>query len=183
MNRALALCISYIDSSVQDCSNSSGLAMQLPQCCTEPSILAVTEKYSMKFRQQISLQWRYDGLDGISNNQPHDAGNSPVTGKFPTQRPVTRSFDVFFDLRPNKRLSKHWWGWWFETPSRPLWRHCNAIFSYLDGDHYHDRSCYINHNNIQLNLSVTTTSLIKFITCDLFSDVFEWRLEVPIYSC
>ena len=28
-------------------------------------------------------------------------------GEFPTQRPVTRSFDVFFDLRPNKRLSKH----------------------------------------------------------------------------
>ena len=34
------------------------------------------------------------------------AGNLPVTGKFPTQRPVTRSFDVFFELRPNKRLSK-----------------------------------------------------------------------------
>ena len=29
------------------------------------------------------------------------AGNSPVTGEFPTQRPVTRSFDVFFDLRLN----------------------------------------------------------------------------------
>ena len=27
------------------------------------------------------------------------AGNSPVTGEFPSQRPVTRSFDVFFDLR------------------------------------------------------------------------------------
>ena len=34
-----------------------------------------------------------------------------------TQRPVTRNFDVFFDLRPNKRLSKQWWCWWFETPS------------------------------------------------------------------
>ena len=31
------------------------------------------------------------------------AGNSPVPGEFPTQRPVTRSFDVFFDLRLNKR--------------------------------------------------------------------------------
>ena len=45
------------------------------------------------------------------------AGNSPVPGEFPTQRPVTRSFDVFFDLRPNKQLSKHLWGWWFETLS------------------------------------------------------------------
>ena len=49
---------------------------------------------------------------------------------FPTQRPVTRSCDVFFDLRPNKRLSKQWWGWWFETPSGPSWCHCNVI---LDG--------------------------------------------------
>ena len=53
------------------------------------------------------------------------AGNSPVNGEFPAQRPVTRSFDVFFDLRLNKRLSKHSWGWWFETPSRSLWRDIN----------------------------------------------------------
>ena len=32
------------------------------------------------------------------------AGNSPVTGEFAAQRPVTRSFDVFFDLRMNKRF-------------------------------------------------------------------------------
>ena len=53
------------------------------------------------------------------------AGNSPVTGEFPSQRPVTRSFDVFFDLRLNKQLSKQSWGWWFETPSHSFWRHCN----------------------------------------------------------
>ena len=47
-------------------------------------------------------------------------GNSPVPGEFPAQGPVTRSFDVFFDLRLNKRLSKQSWGWWFETLSRPL---------------------------------------------------------------
>ena len=46
-------------------------------------------------------------------------------GEFPTQRPVTQSFDVFFDLRLNKRLSSQPWGWWFETPSWSLWRHCN----------------------------------------------------------
>ena len=34
------------------------------------------------------------------------AENSPVVGEFPAQRPVTRSFDVFFDLRLNNRLSK-----------------------------------------------------------------------------
>ena len=48
-------------------------------------------------------------------------------GKFPAQRPVTRSFDVFFDLRPNKRLSKQPWGWWFETLSWSLWRHRNGL--------------------------------------------------------
>ena len=53
------------------------------------------------------------------------AGNSPVTGEFPAQRPVSRSFGVFFDLPLNKRLSKQSWGWWFETLSRPLWRHSN----------------------------------------------------------
>ena len=44
----------------------------------------------------------------------------------PRKRPVTRSFDVFFDLHLNKRLSKQWRGWWFETPSHPLWFHCNV---------------------------------------------------------
>ena len=76
--------------------------------------------------------------------------NLPVTGGFPhkgsvihddvikwkhfprywlfvTQRPVTRSFDVFFDVRPNKQLSKQSWGWWFETLSPSLWRHRNVI--------------------------------------------------------
>ena len=48
-------------------------------------------------------------------------------GEFPAQRPVTRSFDVFFDLRPNKRLSKQAWGWWFKTPSWSLWRRCNVV--------------------------------------------------------
>ena len=40
---------------------------------------------------------------------------------------MTRNFDVFFDLHLHKRLSKQSWCWWFETPSRPLWRHCNDI--------------------------------------------------------
>ena len=47
-------------------------------------------------------------------------GDSPVPGKFPAQRPVTQSFDVFFDLRLNKQLSKQSWGWWFEAPLRPF---------------------------------------------------------------
>ena len=57
------------------------------------------------------------------------AGKSQVPSEFPTQRPVTRSFDVFFDLHLNKQLSKQWWGWWFQTPPRPLWRHSNDLIS------------------------------------------------------
>ena len=48
-------------------------------------------------------------------------GNPPVTGGFPAQWPVTRSFDVFFDLRLNKRFRKQPV---FKTSSRSLWRHC-----------------------------------------------------------
>ena len=52
-------------------------------------------------------------------------GNSPVTGEFPSQRPVTRAaLSCFFYLLLNKRLSKQSWGWWSQTPSRP-WRHFN----------------------------------------------------------
>ena len=50
---------------------------------------------------------------------------SPVN--FSSQRPVTRSFDVFFDLRLNKRFSKQSWGRWFEMTSRSLWRRCNDL--------------------------------------------------------
>ena len=55
----------------------------------------------------------------------------PVTVEFPSQRPVMRSFDVFFDLCLNKRLSKQPWGWWFETRWRSLWRHCNIMFNFI----------------------------------------------------
>ena len=59
-----------------------------------------------------------------------------VTGEFPSQRPVTWSFDVFFDLCLNKRLSKQLWGWWFETPSSSLWHHCNDT-----PHHHHHQHC------------------------------------------
>ena len=54
------------------------------------------------------------------------AGNSPVTDEFPSERPVTRSFYIFFNLHMNKQLSKQWTGRWFETPLRSLWRNCNV---------------------------------------------------------
>ena len=41
---------------------------------------------------------------------------SPVTGEFPAERPVARSFDVFFDLRPNN-------GWVNNREAGDLRRH------------------------------------------------------------
>ena len=46
----------------------------------------------------------------------------------PLTKPVTPNFDIYIDLRLNKRLSKQSRGWWFETQSRPLWRHCNVLW-------------------------------------------------------
>ena len=58
------------------------------------------------------------------------AGNSPVTGKFPSQRLVTQSIDIFFDMRLKKQLSKQLRRWWFEMPSRSLWLHCNGLWDF-----------------------------------------------------
>ena len=60
-------------------------------------------------------------------------GNPPVTGGFRSQRPVTQSFDVFVDLRQNKRLSKQSRRLWFEMSSNSLWRHCNGGSTYQQG--------------------------------------------------
>ena len=59
-------------------------------------------------------------------------GNPTVTGGFPSQRPVTRSFEVFLDLRLHKWLSKPSRRRWFETPSHSLWRHCNEPTKHFD---------------------------------------------------
>ena len=85
-------------------------------CVVNPGDFLATEKYIPWWRHQMET---FSALLALC------AGNSPVTGKFHAQRPVRRSFDVFFDLRLNKRLSKQSWGWRFETPSIPLWRYCH----------------------------------------------------------
>ena len=77
-----------------------------------------------KIMIQSTTWWRHQ-METFSVLLAICAGNSPAPGEFPAQRPVTRSFDVFFDLHLNKRLSKQSWGWWFEMLPCPLWRHCN----------------------------------------------------------
>ena len=60
----------------------------------------------------IRLPWWRHQMETFSAILVICAGNSTVTGEFPAQRPVTRSFDVFLDLRLNERLSKQSWSWW-----------------------------------------------------------------------
>ena len=72
-------------------------------------------------------------------------------GEFPAQMSVTRSFDVFFGLRLNKRLSKQPWGWWFETPSWSLWRQCNGTIHVFTG-----KTMYISHFHADFASGVKT---------------------------
>ena len=76
--------------------------------------------------------WRHQ-IEAFSALLVFCAVNSPVTGEFPAQRPVTRGFDVFFDLHLNQQLSKQWRRRWFESPSRSLRRHCNAKIHIVAG--------------------------------------------------
>ena len=76
--------------------------------------------------KRLHVSWLRHQMETFSALLAFCAGNSPVTGEFPVQRPVTQSFDVFLYLPPNQQLSKRWGRRWFETPSRSLWRHGNT---------------------------------------------------------
>ena len=75
-------------------------------------------------RGDIIIPW---GHMMTSSNGSIFRVTGPLYGESSSQRPVTRSFGVFFDLRLDKRFSKQSWGWRFETPSCSLWRHCNDL--------------------------------------------------------
>ena len=86
----------------------------------------ISSNFGYSVNLEVPLPWWRHQMEACSALLAICAGNSPVPGEFPAQRPVTQSFDVFFDLRLNKRLRKQSCGWWFETLSRPLWRHRNG---------------------------------------------------------
>ena len=87
-----------------------------------------THTYAIRF-YQIESEWRtwrrhqmetFSALLASVWGIHRSLVNSPHKGQW-------RNFDVSFDQRLNKRRSKQSWGWWFETLSRPLWRHCNEL--------------------------------------------------------
>ena len=84
-------------------------------------------KINIFYKFSVSFQlhtWRRHRMEQFPCHWPFVWG-TPVTGEFPSPRPVMRVVDVLFDLRLNKRLSKQSRRRWFETPSRSLWPHCN----------------------------------------------------------
>ena len=101
------------------------------------------------------------------------AGNSPETGEFPAQRPVRRSFDVFFDLRLKQQLSKHWRRRWFETLSRSLWRHCNDTEASL----LSDESCYLK-DRLPLDKRLACHTNVKLAPDSpaSYSRIWGWRI-------
>ena len=92
---------------------------------TSEGILSLCWHFVKECAKQYSW-WRHQ-MEAFSALLALCAANSPVTVEIPSQRPVTRSFEVFFDLRLNKLLSQQSWGWCLETPSCWLWRHCNVF--------------------------------------------------------
>ena len=66
------------------------------------------------------FSWWCHQMEILSTSLALCEGNPPVTGGFPSQRPVMCSFDVFFDLHLNKHLSKQSRCQWFVMPSHSL---------------------------------------------------------------
>ena len=102
-------------------------------------------------------------------------GNPPVTGGFLSQRPVTQSFGVFFDLCMNKILSKRKIRQWCETSSRSLWRHCNVAitFSPMNGNreslyklcrHMYHRILFLSYTFIHIAIFANTIQIKHFFT-------------------
>ena len=76
-------------------------------------------------RLQLNKIWWRHQIETFSVLLALCEWNPQASGGVPSQRPMTRKFDVFFDLNPNKRLIKQPSRRWFETPSRSLWRRCH----------------------------------------------------------
>ena len=94
------------------------LSLLAQLCCQEiKSRWADQRAHGNWIKLHFEISWWRHQMERFSVLLAICAGNSPVAGEFTEQRQETRTFDVFFDLCLNKRLSKQSWGWWFETPS------------------------------------------------------------------
>ena len=104
-------------------------------------------------------------------------GNSPVTGEFTAQRPVTRSFDVFFDLRLNKR-----WACWVNNGEADDFRHYRA--------HYDVIVMRLTNDDLSLSIGLrkfglqTTLGVILITKITKFSPKFEYvACQMSVILC
>ena len=102
-------------------------------CCINPSKINIRPKIHNYWWRNLMSWWRHH-IETFSVLLA-------ICAAFPRTKASGR-VDVFFDLRLNKRLSKQSWGWWFETLSRPLWRHRNGIGGGRFGSSYFWSSVY-----------------------------------------
>ena len=96
--------------------------------------------------------------------------NQPVTDEFPSQRPVTLSFSIFFDMRLSKRLSKQQRRWWFEALVHSLWRHFNG------NEHRQIIGCFLmyrQHKCMQSPVPRFASWLVKWCGIDFVSTSSE----------
>ena len=133
--------MNHFDRLAHDCNNSIPSALELLQSCTRPStydhiamswcltgvgnwLCSNGTTYLRTVAIIVLLHvhaWRRHQMESFSVLLALCVGNPPVTSGFPSQRPVTRRFDVFFDVRLNERLRKQSRCRWFEMSWRSLW--------------------------------------------------------------
>ena len=77
--------------------------------------------------EELNWSWWHHQMETFSALLALCKGNPLVMDRFPSQRPVTRNFDVFFDLHLNKQSRD----WWFEEPLCSLWSHCNEFLWFV----------------------------------------------------
>ena len=139
--------------------------------------------------------WWHHQMETFSTLLALCVGNSLVTGEFPAQRPVMWSFDISFDLRLNKRLSKQSWDWWSETPSPPFWRHCHANDRWwipMDFS-FHDWKMFMIQwqavvsvmswcDTVLYSITINTLPIYWCKLVDLIMDNIQWYCQIPIRS-
>ena len=114
------------------------------------------------------IKWKH-----LPRYSPFCAGNSLVTNGFPSERQVTQSFDVFFDLRLNKRLWKLSRRRWFETSWRSLWRHCDVLQWHISCNS--PISCFKNHIFLQ---PISHHFMFMNVVFIVYYDFYCWTISI-----
>ena len=112
------------------CKKQSGATQPIPPTTTkEPpensycpiGYTAIDPKHEPNMGKCTNYTWWRHEMEFFPRSWLFGGGNPPVIGGFSSQWPVTRSFDVFFELRLYERLRKQSRHPWFETLSRSAW--------------------------------------------------------------